>query len=375
MESIGTLASGVAHDLNNILSPILMSAAMLRDPLPAEEFESLVSTIEESALRGAQIVKQVLTFARGIEGERVPVQPKHLLREMERIAFQTFPKNITISNQIGEDLGIIEGDVTQLHQVLMNLCVNARDAMSSGGTLTMGAENFDVDVHYAAMLPDAKPGQYVRFTVKDTGTGIAREILDKIYDPFFTTKEVGKGTGLGLSTALGIVKSHGGFITVASRTGEGTTFRVHLPVAVDAKVPASSQEEAPGPRGEGERILVVDDEESIRKIMTCILTKNGYEVICAGDGAEAVALFAVNKAEIAVVLTDVSMPVLDGVGAVRAIRRIDPAAQIIACTGYEEEPQRKELASLSVAAFLTKPYRTAQLLRTLREVIAGRLAE
>ncbi len=237
MESIGTLASGVAHDLNNILAPILMSAPLLRTDLPPDLRERIVTTIESSAQRGADIVKQVLTFARGVEGERVLVQPKHLINEMAMIVQQTFPKNIAVRPRYAENCWAIEGDPTQLHQVLLNLCVNARDAMPNGGELVMTLENFTVDEQYAGMTPGSTSGPYVVIGVSDTGTGIPREIINKIFDPFFTTKEVGKGTGLGLSTVIGIVKSHGGFLTVESEEDRGTTFKVFLPAAADESRP------------------------------------------------------------------------------------------------------------------------------------------
>ena len=235
LESIGTLASGVAHDLNNILTPILMCAQTLREELVEEDRQSALALIEESARRGAVVVKQVLTFARGIEGERVLIKPSHLIEEMVDIARKTFPKSIEISSRYPEDLWSIEGDPTQLHQALLNLSVNARDAMPSGGALVIRAENFNVDEYYASMTPDARLGQFVVLRVSDTGTGMPPATIDKIFDPFFTTKEIGKGTGLGLSTTLGIVKSHGGFVSVYSELGKGTTIRVILPTASPAR--------------------------------------------------------------------------------------------------------------------------------------------
>jgi PAS domain S-box-containing protein len=221
LESIGTLASGVAHDLNNILTPILMCSQVLRTNLGDEDRQSALSLIEESAHRGAEIVKQVLTFARGVQGERVLIKPSHLIEEMVDIARKTFPKSIDIRARYPEDIWSIQGDPTQLHQVLLNLCVNARDAMPDGGSLVIWAENFTVDEHFASMTPEARVGQFVALRVSDTGTGMPRAMIDKIFDPFFTTKEVGKGTGLGLSTVLGIVKSHGGFISVYSHRVKG----------------------------------------------------------------------------------------------------------------------------------------------------------
>ncbi len=367
LESIGTLASGVAHDLNNILSPILMSASMLRDPVPPETFEMLVSTIETSAQRGSDIVKQVLTFARGVKGERTSLQPKHLLREMEQIAIQTFPKKIEIRNGLAPDLANIEGDSTQLHQVLLNLCVNARDAMPNGGTLTISGENFEMDENYAAMVPGAKPGNYVQIAVTDTGTGIPNHVLNQIFDPFFTTKDPGDGTGLGLSTVMGIVKSHGGFLNVYTEVGSGSTFRVYLPVASGEE--SSHPPESGAPAGNGEKILLVDDEVSIRTVTAAVLEKNGYEVITACDGAEALAIYAQQGREISAVLTDIMMPLMDGHDLIRALRRLNPRTRIIASTGHYDERSRDELHSRGVESILSKPYNTARLLSAIHEML------
>ncbi len=369
LESIGTLASGVAHDLNNILSPILMSVPLLREPLPAETLQDLISVVETAAQRGAEIVKQVLTFGRGIEGERAPLQVRHLVRELERIACETFPKNIAIENSIAKDTRLIEGDATQLHQVLLNLCVNARDAMPTGGTLRISAQDFYVDEYFAATSPEAKPGSYVQIAVSDTGTGIPPHVLDKIFDPFFTTKAIGTGTGLGLSTVLGIVKSHGGFISVYSEVGRGTAFEVYLPAAASGTVlPVETQEPA-APRGRGERILVVDDEPGLRKLTETILRKHGYEVVLACDGTEALALYAKDPAGIDAVLADVMMPLMDGVTLIRVLRHLDPHVRVISSTGLGEDRRREELRTLGVSAFLTKPYNTASLLKTIHDVL------
>lgn len=371
LESIGTLASGVAHDLNNILSPILMSVPLFREPLPLETLQDLVSVVETAAQRGTEIVKQVLTFGRGIQGDRVPLQIMHLVRDMERIACETFPKNITIVNSIAKDTQLIEGDATQLHQVLLNLCVNARDAMPSGGTLRISAEDFYVDECFAATRPEAKPGPYVQIVVSDTGTGIAPHVLEKIFDPFFTTKGVGMGTGLGLSTVLGIVKSHGGFINVYSEVECGTTFKVYLPAAATGTVLPTEIQAPTAPRGHGERILIADDEAALRKVTETILLKSGYEVVLACDGIEALALYAKDPGGIAVVLTDVMMPLMDGVTLIRILRHLNPQVRVISSTGLGEDRRREELRALGVTAFLTKPYNTASLLNTIHDVLRG----
>jgi PAS domain S-box-containing protein len=371
LESIGTLASGVAHDLNNILTPILICAETLRGDLTEEDRRSAVSLIEESARRGAGIVKQVLTFARGVEGERVTINPRHLIEEMVDIARKTFPKSIQISGRYPEDLWSIDGDPTQLHQVLLNLSVNARDAMPNGGSLVLVAENLNVDEGYAAMIPGAKIGPHVMLRVSDTGDGMSRATIDKIFDPFFTTKEIGKGTGLGLSTALGIVKSHGGFVSVYSELDKGTTFKLFLPaVMTDAKLQPSKTSVVPI-QGNGELILVVDDEPNILGVTKMILERNNYHVLSANDGPEALAIFAQQMHSIRLVLTDLSMPYMDGAVLVRALRQMKSHVPIIATTGQGEEARASEMHALHVASLLRKPYDTGQLLETLHTTLSG----
>ena len=369
LESMGTLASGVAHDLNNILTPILMCAEVLKGTPLKEDLPALISMIEESARRGANVVKQVLTFAGGIEGERVVIRPSHLIQEMIDIAQKTFPKIIEILGRYPDDLWSIEGDPTQLHQVLLNLSVNARDAMPNGGSLTFGAENFNVDENYASMMPGAKPGPHVMLRVSDTGGGMARALIDKIFDPFFTTKEVGKGTGLGLPTTLGIVKGHSGFISVYSEPGKGTTFKVFLPAAAIQEELAQSKTSIVPIQGNGELILVVDDEPNILGITKMILEKHKYGVVSANDGPEALAIFAQHMKSISVVLTDLSMPYMDGVALVRSLKKMRPDLSIVASTGQGEQAGVAELQSLGVKNFLTKPYDVPKLLRTVHDAL------
>ncbi|MEQ1860645.1 MAG: PAS domain S-box protein [Chthoniobacteraceae bacterium] len=369
MESIGTLASGIAHDLNNILSPIMMSAPLLRGDMPQEMRDEIVDTIEMSAERGAQIVKQVLTFGRGLEGEKVPLPVETLIKEIIKISFETFPRSITLSTSIEPDLPRVLGDATQIHQILLNLCVNARDAMPAGGKLRLRASTIDVDPGYASMLPDARPGRFVLVQVSDTGSGIPAEILERIFDPFFTTKGIGHGTGLGLSTVLGIVKSHDGFLHVNSLPGEGTTFHVYLPVASDEDAaPAAPSLDLP-PSGQGELVLVVDDEPRIAAAARLILERHGYRVVSACDGTEAVAAIARDSVGISAMLTDLMMPVMDGMALIRAVRRITPALPVLASSGLGEKTQLAELKALGVGTVLTKPYSADSLLRALHALL------
>ena len=368
LESIGTLASGIAHDLNNILVPILMAAPVLRTELREEERQNFLTIIESSAERGANIVRQVLTFARGAGGDRVLLQPIYLLQEIAKIAEGTFPKTIRVRVRYPENLRLVEGDATQLHQVLLNLCLNARDAMAEGGTLSLEAENVDVDEYYAAMRPEVKPGPHVLIRVVDTGSGIPAHIVDKIFDPFFTTKELGKGSGLGLSTVLGIVKSHGGVVNVSS-TANGTTFRVLLPAAVEDFEADTPKTQAELPTGHGETILIVDDESAIREVAKAVLSKSGYNVLVADDGPGALAQFVRQPDEIDLVLADLVMPIMGGLVLARTLRKMDAKAKIIVSSTGDTDYNPSELKDIGVEESLTKPYNRETLLCTVDRVL------
>ncbi|MFZ1055134.1 MAG: PAS domain-containing protein, partial [Opitutaceae bacterium] len=370
LEVVGMLASGIAHDLNNVLAPILTGATLVRARMPGDsELQSVVAAMEKSAQRGASIVRQVLTFARGVRGERVPVQLRHLLAEVVSISEETFPKNIKTAADIAKDLWPIVGDASQLDQVVMNLCINARDAMPGGGLLTVTAENMDLDEAFVSMTPAAKVGPHVCIKVSDTGTGIPPDKYDKIFEPFFTTKEVGKGTGLGLATVQGIVKNHGGFVQFKSALGEGTRFEVYLP-ATPAAVPAPAGEHHPRPpQRHGETILIVDDDESIRIVTAKILRQQGYEILSASNGEQALAIFVQNRAAIRLVLTDMMMPVMDGLALVRVLRRIEPGIRIVGVTGVGEPTSLNAIEALDLSALLPKPYTADKLLQTLEKVL------
>ena len=367
-ESIGTLAGGIAHDINNVLTPILLSVQILKEKLKDEQSENLLAILETSTRRGASLMKQVMSFARGVDGERNVVPTAHLIAESMKIAKETFPKSIEIRNDVQEDIWVVSGDATQLYQVIMNLCVNARDAMKSGGILSIKAENFLVDENFAHMNIDAKAGPYNVITVSDTGTGIPPKILDRIFEPFFTTKEHGKGTGLGLSTVLTIVKSHGGFINVYSEVGKGTSFKVYFPAIPTAETQKAKEQLLEFSSGHGELVLVAEDEASIREITRSTLESYGYKVLIANDGTEAVALYAQNKDMIKVVIMDMMMPVMDGPTSCRAIHRISPDAKIIAVSGLTDKDRLARVAEYS-NAFLPKPYTTAKLLKIIHEVL------
>ena len=369
MESIGTLAGGIAHDLNNLLSPILLGIQMLQLQLKQEPYERMLSVIRMNAERSSDLVRQVLSFARGVEGERIILQPRHIVREIAKILQETLPKSITLESNLADDLLPVTGDATQLHQVLMNLCVNARDAMPHGGKLTIEAENVYLDENYARMSLEAKSGQYVIITVADTGTGMPPEIIDRIFEPFFTTKDLNKGTGLGLSTAVGIVRSHGGFINVYSEVNRGTRFKIYLPAAESAPDSDEKNDVSALQPGQGEMVLIVDDEAGIREITKGALETYGYRVLTASDGTEAVAIFAQQMKQIDVVLVDMMMPYMDGLATIRALKRMDGNVKIIASSGLKENGRSLEAAKLGITAFLPKPYTAEQLLNALSETL------
>jgi PAS domain S-box-containing protein len=374
LESLGTLAGGIAHDMNNLLMPILMGATLLKRFETSEQSRKAIENIERSVKRGSDLVKQVLLFARGTETSRNAVQLAEVVREVESIASSTFPRNITFDVSLPGDLRSVTGDTTQLTQVLLNLCVNARDAMAHGGQISVTATNTELSPHSAQLSGAASGGPYVILEVTDTGEGMPREIIDRIFDPFFTTKEVGKGTGLGLSTVQGIVGNHGGFISVASTVGEGTTFKIYLPAHTEQFTVTTKVEEAATepPHGNGELLLVVDDDATVLSMTTQTLEAFGYDVIGAEDGAQAIGAYTRRSSDIALVLTDMSMPIMDGQALIAALTRIDPQLPIIAATGNSAAAHLAKIAKSGVAAVLRKPYTADHLLHSVADALATR---
>lgn len=377
LESIGTLASGIAHDLNNILTPIYGVAHLLPIQLPDanEQMQQQFKILQDSAKRGSEIIRQVLSFSKGMEGDRVPVAIKHVIAELKSFVHKTFPKSIEISVDIPRDLQMVMGDVTQLHQAFMNFFVNARDAMPDGGCISLSATNLTLDEAFVANHLNAHTGPYILVTVADTGIGIPPEQLERIFEPFFTTKQTKGGTGLGLSTTHGIVKSHGGFITVYSEAGKGTQFNVYLP-AVENRETAVA-EAAEYPVGNGECILIVDDEPPIRDVARSVLENYHYQVLVAENGVDAIAQYAQNQAQCAdkdsgriqAVLIDMTMSDLGGAKTIQVLQKINPRLSVIAVSGLPSNQQVAVSMGDSVKAFIQKPYSSTTLLRTLRNVL------
>jgi PAS domain S-box-containing protein len=366
LESLGMLAAGIAHDLNNVLAPILMAAPMLRETATSALDRKLLTDIESSAVRGAGLVRQILGFARGIGGEMQTLPLRHLCEDIVSILSRTFPKSIRLELQVARDLWPVEANPTQLHQVLLNLCVNARDAMPDGGRLRLRAENDVLDELAARTIEGGRAGPWVVLQVEDSGTGIPAAVLAQMWDPFFTTKPAGKGTGLGLSTVRGIVETHGGFIGVQTAAGRGTVFRVYLP-PTDGAAPAPT-EESTVPHGQGEQVLIVEDEPSIRQLVHTILTRWGYRVVVAADGAEALERLCENG-EVKLVVTDLDMPNLDGAQLARRVRQSRPEVRILATSGIEPDPNAAPQSELVGDAFLPKPFAAERLLTLAHELL------
>ncbi|MCU0527207.1 MAG: PAS domain S-box protein [Elainella sp. Prado103] len=367
LESLGTLASGIAHDLNNVLTPILTISQLLRLQQPKLDVRSqeMLKMLEESAKRGANMVKQILTFTRGTNGERTSVQVESLLEEVIKVIQPTFPKSIAIRRINTHPLWLISADPTYLHQVLINLCVNARDAMPHGGILSLSGENYFVNQAFAQRNLDAQVGNYVIITIADTGTGIPLEIRDRIFEPFFTTKEPSQGTGLGLSTVLGIVKSYGGFLQVFSEVGQGTQVKVYLPATTTIADPTHTTTQPE--QGQGELVLLVDDDPAIQQTNQALLESRHYNTLMANNGIEAIALYAKHQDQIKAVLIDVMMPNMDGITAVQTLHKINPAIKIIAISGLSTN--REPVLAAGASLFLSKPYMLEDLLGHLQQLL------
>jgi PAS domain S-box-containing protein len=370
LESVGTLSSGLLHDLNNVLTPIILAVPFMREKLTDDTSRDILRTLESSAKRGEGVVRQLMSFVRGVKGDRVMLQLKLLIFELLHFVAEAFPPIIKVVKHCPKDIWYVMGDSTQLYQVLMNLAINARDAMPNGGTLTISLQNKTLSEQESALHLGAAPGMYVILSVKDTGTGIPREIVSRIFDPFFTTKEPGKGTGLGLSSALSIVRSHGGFIDVHSEVGKGTEFNVYLP-ANEGEEETEIAQEGVIPMGHGETILVVDDEKTLQDLLRPTLEKNNFKVLTAYDGHEAISMYKENQDKIDIVLMDMLMPKLSGLAAIPELRQINPNIKIIGMTGSVLDNLSTEMNRvMQELPFLQKPFTSEDVATMVNEVLS-----
>jgi len=368
MESIGTLSGGIAHDLNNILAPILLSVEPLKNSVTDLKGTRLLQIIKSSAQRGSELVNQILTFSRGIQGEHLKIQPHHLIREISQIIQATFPKSIQLKTDIPNDLMWLSGNATQIHQALLNICVNARDAMPDGGSLTIQTENLTIGQDNAHNYSDLKPGNYVVITVVDTGSGIPDEIIDNLFSPFFTTKEKGKGTGLGLPTVDFIMQNHNGSVNVESKLGAGSTFRLYFPASETGPETEETQIDTI-PHGNGQCLLVIDDEAAICEMISEILRSHNYNVMVAHDGTEGLATYKKHKDKIDLILTDSNMPYLGGEKLIQLLKDVNPKVKIFITTGSAETPEHLQHLHPPIIGYLKKPYSTHTLLKQLHEIL------
>jgi len=369
LENLGLLAAGIAHDLNNVLAPVLMAAPLLRTHATRPEDLRILDAVEKSAQRGGSLVQQILSFARGAEVEKKLVQPKHILREIGELITDTFPKTIRAEIEIPSDLWPLHANPTQLHQVVLNLCINARDAMSSGGTLTLRARNESSSSASGSANP---AGHYVVIEIADTGSGMTPAVLERVWEPFFTTKEEGRGTGLGLSTVRGIVADHLGHIDVESAPGFGSTFRVRLPAVVENDPAQASGSAHPFmAAGQGERILVLDDDAAVRELVTQALAGAGYQPLPAVDGADLLERHAPQLKEAALILLDVDLPDQSGVNLARILQRTRADLRILFMTGYTDPDGLKSHTPPAGAPLLKKPFTREQLLRATHAALTA----
>jgi len=376
VDSIGMLTGGVAHDLNNVFTPILMGADLLRLSLSNPKDLRIIDNIETSAQHGTALVRQLTSFARGGEGERSEVQIAPLALDVKKLLRHSLPSDVELCIDCAETAWPIEADTTQIKQLLLNLCLNARDAMPDGGRITIRARNMTVEAALAGRHTGARMGPHLLLEVSDSGTGIPPEIQERIFAPFFTTKGIGKGTGLGLPTVAGIVKNHGGFVTLESELGRGSTFQLHLPALIREQPPASRSTSPFALRGHGETILLLDDDPTVRETFRLLLERVGYLAIAATDGVTGVAAFQRQADAIAVVVTDMMMPGLPGSDVIAAIRALRPGQPIVAISGWIEPAGLDALRALQPpVAFLPKPVTAESLLLALRRALPQRAHE
>jgi PAS domain S-box-containing protein len=374
LENLGMLSSGIAHDFNNALAPIVMAGPLLRQGIHEAGALRMLDIVEKSANRGAALVRQMLSFARGTGGAKEISQIQPVLREVTDLALSSFPKSIHIETRLPDDIWPIVADPTQMYQVFLNLCVNSRDAMPEGGELTVTAVNRVIDSTQAARINGGRPGKFVAIEVRDTGSGIPSKAMEKIFEPFFTTKGVGKGTGLGLSTVRGITTDHFGFIEVGtctdSESAHGTVFTVYLPAMAGAAGEGPIVRGDLPPRGHGELILLVDDEESVLDLGTRVLADHGgYTVARAHDGAEAITIYNLRASEVRALVTDMDMPFVNGRQLITALRKINPTLPVIIMSGGSMQSEGE--SDCFVTDYLIKPFEVRDLLEKVRNALEG----
>jgi len=373
MEAMGTLAGGIAHDFNNLLMVVSGAAELIRnDPHINGEQKEFVDAVVEASQRGAALSGQLLTFSRkGVaKSEKRPLQLNDLIRDMQKMLQRLFPKNITIQTRLAADLCPINASADQLHQVMMNLAVNASHAMPNGGALTIETQNIERDPAYCRLHPEVQPGEFVQVSVSDTGHGMDQQTMQRIYEPFFTTKKIGVGTGLGLSVVYGIIKGHGGQILCDSRVGSGTTFKIYLPAPqVNGEAAVPKPEATPVQQGNNETILIVDDEVPIRTLVQRALIKAGYTVIPASDGESALLRCAEEGNRICLVVMDLGMPGIGGWECLKRLRIINPGLPVLLTTGYGGEDLLERARQEGAFGLIAKPYRLETLFRYVQEIL------
>ena len=372
-ECVGTLAGGIAHDLNNVLQPVSMFLDLLRHRLPDTESREMLDAVEANLRRATELVRQILSFSSGVRTEQRAVDIPELISEVANFIRPTFPKTIHLQVSVPENISSVIGNATQLEQVLLNFSVNARDAMPNGGRLKIDASNFHVDEKFARLHAQSKPGDYVRITVSDTGHGIPRPLRKKIFEPFFTTKGPEKGTGLGLATAVGIIRNHGGFLTLDTEEGCGSSFHAFLPASSTRAISQSAKDSPPKPpqaAGHGEAILLVDDESTVLKVMARSLEKSGYRVIPAEDGEKGFALYSQHQRDVSLVITDMAMPGMDGPALIAALKKLNPSVKIICTSGLGSSSEKNSVSELGVHAILSKPCNSRIILQAIQDALA-----
>jgi len=374
MESLGQLAGGIAHDFNNVLGVVDGSLTILKSRVPDPEAQRYIEMAEGAISRGADVAQRLLTFSRKEGYELAPLSLSSIVDDLTKVLESTIEKTITFTTQVPPDLPPILGNQGQLYQVLLNLCLNARDAIMdprtgrSGGTITLAASTIAPD-RISEQLKVSSAGQYIELTVTDTGCGMTEEVQRKVFDPFFTTKPPGKGTGLGLAVVYGVVKSHKGFIDVKSEPGKGTSFHLYLPAALHKPEAQPTKEDEEDPRTGSETILVVEDDLALRSLLTELLRMNGYTVMIAVDGEQAMELYSAHKATIGAVIADLGLPRMSGEDLLKKIIEQNLGARVIIASGYMEPSQKSRLYLAGAKAFIQKPYKGTSLLKALREVL------